>query len=91
MEMEVGDGVLGHVSLSGEAKVTHRGFHDDLLILLAIDDIRVYALQDLDCFGDARLKLLKCLFVILKLRDVGSAKACSYEFGRVGAGLDLVR
>lgn len=89
--MEVGDSVLGHVSLSREAKVAHRGFHDDLLILLPIDDIRVYALQDLDCFGDARLELLECLFVILKFRDVGSAKACSYEFGRVGAGLDLVR
>jgi hypothetical protein len=36
------------------------------------------------------LELLKSLFIIFEFRDVRSAKACGHEFGRVGAGLDLV-
>lgn len=91
VEVEVGDDVLGDVPLAREAEVAHLALHDDLGVLLAVDNARVHGLEELNRLVDARLQLFKGRLVVLKGRDVLGAEARDGKLGRVGARLDLVR
>lgn len=88
--MEIGDHIFAHVSLAREAEVSHLALHNNLLILFAVDDFRVYTLQNFNCAGDACLELFECLLVVFECRNVLGAETGGEEFGCVGAGLDLV-
>lgn len=90
MKVKVWDDVFAYIPLSGKSKVAHLRLHEDLGIFLAVDDIRVYAFQDLNCFGDAVLELFECFFVVFEDGDVLGTEACCDEFGCVGAGLNLI-
>jgi hypothetical protein len=73
--MEIGDYIFAHVSLTRETEVSHLGLHENLLILLAIDDFWVYTLKNFNCAGDTCLELFECFFVVFECRNVLCAEA----------------
>ncbi len=80
MEIEIREGEIQQHCLAGKAALARRQGKDDFLVFLTVHLLRLDGLDEFHCLGDARLQIVKCLFVIGKSRRL--------DAGDTGAGVD---
>lgn len=64
VEMKIGNGEFADIALAGKSKGTHFRFHENFLVLLALETLGVDLFQKVDGPGDTVCELVKSLFLV---------------------------